>query len=210
MWYTILYICLDTISFSETQITVTILISGFFFFHLLMHINCMLFIQVEDVLKKWRGAILRADREMTSDDRVCKLHFSPDKILTHNIHKMPDGTEFRMSRVRKALVDKAIPTILTNVAPYLSTYIKKRKALENRVPLAKKQRISKEQNVPTVDATPVPLFTFKDLVANLDKVCKPHTLWAVSSHGNTIVCVKWDHNVAAERQIIDDYLGFKI
>ena len=99
----------------------------------------MLFIQVEDVLKKWQRAIPRADRELTSNDRVRELHFSPDEILTHDIHKMPDGTEFRMERVRKALADKAIATIFPNVAPYLSSYVKKRKAPAKKVPIIAKK-----------------------------------------------------------------------
>ena len=74
---------------------------------------------------------------------------------------------------------------------------------------AKKRNLGTEGNINMDDV--VPQFTFIDLVENVYKVLKPGKLWAVSSHEDFIVCVKWDRNFAPERQIIvDSNLGLKV
>lgn len=126
---------------------------------------------------------------------------------------MPDGKVVVIERERVSLVTGAVPTIFPNLPSYLTKIKRKRKSPVKRMPLPKKAKRDVDNTqtkvIVSVDET-TSHFTFNNLLKDLSQVSKPHKLWAVSSHEDFIVCVKWKLNLTPEfkcqpeRQIIVD------
>ena len=119
-----------------------------------------------------------------------------------------------MEKGKVNLVPNAVPSIFSHLPAYRSKNVTKRKSPIKRMslPSGKKAKVT---NIPPEDLIthddPVPQFPVSFLIENLSDVYKPNKFWSVSSHEDFIVCVKWDANFAAERQIIIDAdLGIKV
>lgn len=178
-----------------------------------------MFFQDENRLQKWIKAIPRSDRKIGHSDRICELHFPPEKISRQFVHKV-DGKEVVVERERPSLMPDAVPTIFPNLPSYLSKNKRKRKSPVKRMPLPKKLKLESTDNKEIEKIAfdeMLHKFIFDDLITNLSHVCKPNKLWAVSSHEDFIVCVKWNLNFIPEfkcqpeRQInIDSNLDVKV
>ncbi|KAF0725770.1 THAP-type domain-containing protein, partial [Aphis craccivora] len=72
------------------------------------------------LLNKWAKAIPRKDKVLTSNCRVCELHFLGDIEKYYEI-KLPCGNVDKIEKGKPTLKYKAIPTIFPNLPSYLST-----------------------------------------------------------------------------------------
>jgi len=102
-------------------------------------------------LEKWRGAITVADRTLTSDDYVCRLHFAPESIERSydvNLDCDIDGPDTGYPK----LVEDAVPEIFPN-----SPSAAKRSSSERSVCIPQKVRkvmpkqVMQNENVSTED-----------------------------------------------------------
>ena len=80
----------------------------------------------------------RADRYLTSKDRVCELHFLADCITKEKVLKRPDGKDIQYKLCKPTLVAEAVPTIFPNLPEYLSDKTMKRKPPKLRIASTKK------------------------------------------------------------------------
>lgn len=180
----------------------------------------------EDKLEKWRNAVPKSKREMNIGDKVCELHFLPSEITKSYVIRLPDGTDKVCERKYAMLNSDAVPSLLLDI-PLCFNKKKKKSSPCKRLTVAKKAKISSPTDefldmgaieVLTVDfgtinsiTETVTEFSFSDLLTNVDYVFKPNKWWAISSHIDFVVCVKWDIQFASERQvIIDNNLSVKV
>nr|XP_042910253.1 uncharacterized protein LOC122271819 [Parasteatoda tepidariorum] len=87
------------------------------------------------LLDKWKRSIPRSDRELTSKDFVCALHFKTSEIETHYEVKLADGSIWKTERDRPLLKKDAVPSIFPNLPHYLSDSTSVRKPPSKRARL---------------------------------------------------------------------------
>jgi len=95
--------------------------------------KCSLFMPPRDTatLMKWRRAIPRADRELTSRDRVCSKHFEVHAIETTYKIRIGDRVE-ELERGKAKLVPGAVPSLFPNLPKYLSKQPTRKRKQRNR------------------------------------------------------------------------------
>lgn len=79
-----------------------------------------------DLLKKWSNKVKR-ERPLSTEDKVCELHFDEKVIIKYDEFSINGNTK-RIMRERFKLKDGAIPTIFPNYPSYLNKTTKTRKS----------------------------------------------------------------------------------
>lgn len=71
--------------------------------------------QKPEELEKWNKAIQRYNKELKAGDKICELHFKEDEIDRFYETLLPDGTVWRIERLKVALKNGVVPTIFKNL-----------------------------------------------------------------------------------------------
>ncbi|KAJ8930644.1 hypothetical protein NQ314_016559 [Rhamnusium bicolor] len=71
----------------------------------------------DELLKKWQKA---ADKILTKEDKICKVHFKSEEIEREYNTKMPDATVFSLKRDTPKLKHDAVPSIFPNCPKYFT------------------------------------------------------------------------------------------
>lgn len=135
-----------------------------------------------------------------------------EEISSPVIDELPDSKIAVIEREEPTLMTSTVPTIHT-LFPNLPSILTKNNinTISPFIRISLPKRDNTDNTQPEVIIGIEPQFSFNVLLENLSQVSKPHNLWAVSSHENCIVCVKWNSTFDPERQIIIDAdLGIKV
>lgn len=89
--------------------------------------------QSDEQLADWQKAVQRKDRQLTSRDCVCSLHFQSNDIeCVFSKILMPDGSVYEYKQKNVRLKATAIPTIFPNYPSYCVPKLKKPRKVPRR------------------------------------------------------------------------------
>ncbi|XP_071043286.1 uncharacterized protein [Parasteatoda tepidariorum] len=158
------------------------------------------------LLDKWKRSIPRSDRELTSKDFVCALHFKTSEIETHYEVKLADGSIWKTERDRPLLKKDAVPSIFPNLPHYLSDSTSVRKPPSKRarletlpVNLVRISSVTDENNISTISEDVVP-FSYNEL-KKAAKSPLANSSWSTSIATDFVAFLLWN-NDCVEKSIV--------
>ena len=72
-------------------------------------------LQDKQLFKEWERKIPRADRALSSNCRICELHFPTTDVLKFYEHRLAGGEVVKVPRGKAALKDTAVPCKFPNL-----------------------------------------------------------------------------------------------
>lgn len=130
------------------------------------------------MLQLWRSVLPNGD---TLKQRffVCHLHFDENDVITEDVIKLADGTEFRSKRIRFRLKDDAVPKHFPHVEPIAETKIFEPPSFER---IAVDKAFGEETE-------------FSNIYKNVKKIPFPSSLWFATQKNDFLLFNKWIENL---------------